>query len=150
MFPDYLQTIYITPNEPNEPFQRELRSRLYKHCIQILCEHHKNVTTLILNHPTVSEQVIASGPSDQVQRYKLIYSITYTLILPEVKYTRTITRSRELSRTTNQLLSNSSEQQKVLQELISESVNELLRQITAGPPHTMPCTDALPADNNPC
>ena len=95
-FPDYLKVIYIPTNDPYEPLQRELRYRLQQNNIKIIACPQKNVTTLEVWGPDVSEEVIAFGSSGQVQRYRLTMTIRYRVITPKgienLNETRSITR----------------------------------------------------------
>lgn len=148
--PAYLKTIYITPDLPYDPFQRALRARLTRYKVKLACEPGKNIAILELSQPAISEQALAWGPDGQVQRFKYILTVSYTLITRDVKYSRTITRTRELSRSNNQLLSNESEKQVIHKELLDEAVNELLRQITSTSPHNAAVLNDTHIDNNPC
>lgn len=147
--PEYLRCIYITPDDPYEPFQREARWLLAKHHVCIVCEPKPGLPTLELGRPNISEQTLAVGNDGQVQRYQIKLEVTYRLITPDVKYTRTIVRSRELSRNNNQLLSNETEKQTVHRELLEEAAQELIKRLASGPPHTVQ-SDAAETDNNPC
>lgn len=125
-----LHVVYISPNDPYEPFQRSLRSRLKRYAIKVVCEPHPKVTSIYLSNPHFSEQVLAYGSSAEIQRYKISINLHYKLQIKENTCTKTIVRSRELSKSNNFILSNDSEEQTVKRELIEEAVNELLRQIS--------------------
>lgn len=151
--PEYLRTVYITPYEPCEPFQSALRTRLRENKVHILAQPSANVTVLEISKVTSSEQTLAYGSSGEVQRYKLSLTVSYTLIVRDknnLRIQRSITRTRELNRTNNLLLSNEGEAQIVKQELLNEAVNELLRQITTRPKHKEPMTNNSTTVNNPC
>jgi outer membrane lipopolysaccharide assembly protein LptE/RlpB len=141
--PKYLSTLYISPCEPYEPLQSVLRARLKRNNVKVVNYADANVTVLEVSRPTTKQQVLAYGSSGEVQRYNLTLTVTYTLIIkgdnPQ-RTSRTITRSRELNRSNNMLLSNEGEEQIVKRELLSEAVSEILRQITR-PQHN---------DDNPC
>lgn len=141
--PPYLKTVYITPNEPYEPLQQSIRAQLKAHNVKILQQPKDNIAVLQLGKPTSNEQVLAVGSSGEVQRYQLSVSVSYTLTVPganKLNLQRSITRTRELNRSNNMLLSNEGEAQVVKRELLHETVQEILRQITARPKHK---------DNNP-
>lgn len=132
--PPYLRTVYIAPNEPYEPLQREIRKQLLAHNVKILNSPANNVTKLSLSKPISTEEVLAVGSSGEVQRYKLSISAGYTLSGSNKLYLQqSITRTRELNRSNNMLLSNEGEAQIVKRELLQETVNEILRQITTKP-----------------
>lgn len=136
--PDYLRTVCICPNEPYEPFQSALRKQLKQNDVKIVVQPNPNVAVLEISKFTSTDQVLAYGSSGEAQRYKLSVNVSYTLIIKgkdDLRLERSITRSRELNRTNNLLLSNEGEAQIVKKELLNEAVNELLRQITARPLH---------------
>lgn len=151
--PEYLKTVYISPNDPYETMQRELRTRLKRYHVKIIDRANSEVTTLEVSAPEFSEQILAYSSSGQVQRSKLIYSIKYKLTTINPEFSRgltTITRSRELSKSNNQLLTNETEEQIVKKELLTETINELLRQITSRPPKVSNEPDSSAGNNNPC
>ncbi len=132
--PPYLRTVYISPYEPYEPLQRAVRTQLIAHGVKILNAPQANVTVLSLIKPTSNDDVLAVGSSGEVQRYKLSISTGYSLNVPNnLQLQRSITRTRELNRSNNMLLSNEGEAQIVKRELLNEAVSEILRQITARP-----------------
>ena len=134
--PESLKTVYISPYEPYEPFQAELRCRLLDNNVKILNSRENNVTVLEVSRPNTNEEALAFSSSGEVQRFRLILSVSYSY-LPSgdnaKRIHRTITRTRELNRTNNMLLSNEGEIQIVKRDLLNEAVTELLRQITARP-----------------
>ncbi len=153
--PTYLKTVYITPYELYEPLQHELRSRLRQADVKVVDSAIKNVTTLEISRPSTSEQVLAYGSSGEVQRLKISILVTYKLTIhgKNVEQTqRTITRTREINRNNNMLLSNEEEQRVVKHELVGEVVTELLRQVTSRPPYkeTTPCSSSTATSINPC
>jgi LPS-assembly lipoprotein len=151
--PDYLQIVYITPNDPYEAFQRELRYRLAKNKVSVVSQAAPEVTVLEVSKPEVSEQVLADNSSGQPQRYNLIYTIRYKLTTKNKEHNReqrSITRTRALSRTNDKLLSNKNEEQLVQKELMVETVNELLRQLTTRPANNGSELDSSTSDDNPC
>ena len=134
VIPDYLRTVYISPYQPYEPLQSELRARLRNNHVKIIRNNDPKVTCLEVSKPSTNEQVLAYGSSGEVQRYKLSLTVSYTLITrgpKSIHLSRTITKSRELNRSNNMLLSNEGEEQVVRNELLREAVGEILRQITS-------------------
>lgn len=154
VIPDYLKTVYISPYQPYEPLQNELRARLRNNHVQILKHDNPKVTRLEISRPASNEQVLAYGSSGEVQRYKLSMSVSYTLITKgqqPIHLHRTIVKSRELNRSNNALLSNEGEEQLVKNELLREVVSEILRQITTiSDKPTATTTPSLTTDDNPC
>lgn len=152
--PSYLQTVYITPNDPYEVFQRELRYRLISNKVRIANQPMDGITTLEVSKPEVKEEVLAFGATDQAQRYRLIFTIKYKITAKGADVAqdqRTITRSREITKSNNLLLTNESEEQLVQRELLLEAVTELLRQITTPrPAHKAPVVDSSTISDNPC
>lgn len=154
VIPDYLRVICIVPNDPYEPFQRELRYRLAKNKVQVLSSPKPGVTVLELAKPEIGAQALAYSSSDQVQRYTLNYTVNYNLITAgteQIRAKSSITRSREISQTNNLLLTNESEERLVQKELLAETVTELLRQITTVRPHNKESVaDSSTNVDNPC
>jgi LPS-assembly lipoprotein len=151
--PQYLTKLYISPNTPNEPLQNLLRARLKQHGVQIAAEPKDDITRLDLGTATTSETVLAAGSSGEVQRFKLTMNVSYTLIVKGkngFSSTRTITRSRELNRSNNMLLSNEGQEYLVKKELLDETVNEILRQITTRPLYKESVQSSSTTDDNPC
>src|SRR5690349_2294218 len=122
--PNYLKTVYITPNAPYDPLQSAVRARLKQYNVKIVAQPSPKTTTLELSKVTSGTEALAEGSSGEIQRYKVSVNVSYTLNVPENKYKtrRTITRSRELNRSINMLLSNEGEEQIVKKELLNEAV----------------------------
>ena len=151
--PSYLQTVYITPNDPYESFQRELRYRLAKHKVTILKQTSADVTVLEVSKPEITQELLAESTSGQGQRLRLNFTIKYKLTIKDKSFVheqRSITRSRELSKTNNLLLSDENEEQLVKRELLLETVNELLRQLSTRPVHKESMPGSSTSDDNPC
>lgn len=148
--PKYLKRVHLSPYEPYEELQRELITILDKHKVVIVCDSDAKVTTINLSRPTVSEDSLAIGPDSQVTRYKYTVSVTYSLSTTDASYSKVVVRSRELTRSNSQMLSNQSELQKVHKELIREIAMEIMRQITNKSPYSISYTSDTTADTNPC
>lgn len=134
VIPEYLRTVYVYPYDQYEPLQSLLLARLKSYNVKIVTYASDEVTRLNLSRPVFKQQVLAYGSSGEIQRYNITLTVTYTLSIKgenAQQTNRTITRSRELNRSNNMLLSNEGEEQTVKSELLNEAVNEILRQITA-------------------
>ncbi len=152
--PEYLKVVYLPTNDPYDPLQRELRYRLKQNHVRVIDHPQKDVTTVEVWGPDMGEEVIAFGSSGQVQRYRLSMTIRYRVLtrkgIENLNEIRSITRMRELSQSNNALLSNESEKQTVKNELLNETVTELLRQLTTRPLNKSSVIDTTPMDNSPC
>ena len=151
--PNYLQALYISPHDPYEAFQRELRYRLSRLNIAIVGQPGPDTTILEVSKPEISRQLLAESTSGQGQRVKLSFTIRYKLSTKDKNNSReqrSITRSRELSKTNNMLLSDDNEEQLIKKELLNESLNELLRQLSSRPVHKESVLDSSTSDGNPC
>lgn len=150
----YLNKLYISPYAPYEPFQRKLRENLKNLNIIIVEAPQANVTRLELASPTTSEQLLAYSSSGEAQRFRLTFSIAYTLIIPgnpPLQKQQTVTRFSELNRSNNMLLSNDSQEQIIKQELLDMAVDELIRQIMIRPAAKEPnSSSSSSSGNNPC
>jgi len=150
--PSYLTAVYIYPNDPYEFLQRELRQQLLKNKITIVNQPTAESATLEVSAPIFNKQILARGPSGQVQRFRLSMSTNYKIITKDKQHStenRSIVRSREVSITNDHLLSNENSEQIIRKELLTETVNELLRQFTR-PLHKAAVLDSSSADKNPC
>lgn len=148
--PNYLKRVHICPYEPYEELQREVITTLEKNNVIIVCDPDTKASTLNLSKPTVSEESLAIGPDSQVTRYKYNIAVTYTLATKDASYSKTISRSREITRSNSQMLSNQSEVQKVHKELIRELAMEIMRQITNNSPYAMSYKSDTTVDTKPC
>lgn len=152
--PDYLSKIYISPHEPYEPLQRKLRENLRALNIIVVDAPQENITKLELSRPTTSEQVLAYSSSGEAQRFRLSFSVAYTLILPgknPLRKQQTVTRFSELNRSNSMLLSNDSQEQIIKQELLDATINELVRQIMVRPvAKEADQSSSNNGDNSPC
>jgi LPS-assembly lipoprotein len=151
--PHFLKTVYITPCEPYHPFQREIRYRLKGADVQVVDHPGPNITTLELDKPEFNEQILAYSSSGPVQRSWVTYSVKYRLITKDgsdIDVTRTVSRRREISKSINAQLTNEIEEQIVRKELLNETVNELLRQITSPRLLYKSMPDSSTIDDSPC
>lgn len=148
--PQDLKTVYITPDNPFDPFQVRVRKLLKINNIKVICEPRDGVTRLYLGDTQFGEQVLAIGPSGQVQRFKYTLTVDYSLTATDTNLKNTITRSRELGRSNNMLLSNQGEERIVRQELLDEAANALLRQIISRPTRNCAAYDSSTIDDSPC
>lgn len=150
--PDYLKVVCIEPNDPYEFLQRELRYQLAKSNIKVVDKPTPEAAILKISEPIVNKQILARGSSGQVQRFSLSMSTQYILSTQDQKYStesRAIIRSREVSITNDKLLPNENAEQIIRKELLTETINELLRQFSR-PLHKASELDSPKVDNNPC
>jgi len=133
--PKYLQTIYITPDDPYESFQKTLRHTLQQNNVQIVSSPSKEAVVLELTTPDFSESVLAFDPYGQPQRFKLIINFQY-----QVSYNHKILRpftsiqsSRDITLPANQVLSNENERRINKEDLLQDAINKLLQQLSTIP-----------------
>jgi len=149
---EQLRVVYISPSDPYEFLQRELRFYMAKNNIKVVDYPTAESATLELSTPSVNKQILARGPSGQVQRFTLSMNTEYKITTKNNDYTtgpRSIARSREVSITNDKLLSNENAEQIIRKELLTETVNELLRQFTR-PLHKAAVLDSSTVTDNPC
>ena len=131
--PENLKTLAITPDNPNEKLQRNIRRVLNKHGVKVVPARTKDVALLEVSEPTFSEQVIALSNNNQPERIKLQISFTYTISDEKgstIRGPKTINSSKNFTIDPNNILSADSEREVVKRELYQEAVAKLMRQIT--------------------
>ena len=131
--PKDLHTLSIKPDDPYEPFQRELRRNLVKNKVNVLGSDTKlQHNVLVLTKQSINDEVIGYSPSGQPQKIRVIYTVGYKLLDNKgntLIENNTLSRSRELNRNTQVLLSSNRERQNIIRELNNEVVHALLRQL---------------------
>jgi LPS-assembly lipoprotein len=131
--PPELKILKITPDNPNEPLQRNLRHIFTDAGITIVAPTAKNVAHLDVSEPTFSEQVLTIGLNNQPQRIKL--ELTFTYVLSDKNDTvlqnnGEIKASRDFSVDPNNILSANAERDIIKSELYQDAINSLMRRIT--------------------
>jgi len=135
VFPKYLQNIYITPDDPYEPFQKGLCRALKQNNIQVVSEVNKNNVVLELTHPDFSESILAFNANGQAQIFRLAIYLQYQVNYNNkvLRPSTTIQYSRDFSLAPNQLLSGDNERRTIKDALYQEAINMLLRQLSTLP-----------------
>ena len=124
-----LTTIYISPEDPFEPFQYALRKALTKQGVNITATNSSTTPALILTNPNVSERILAYGPNGLPQRYKLSLELHYQLIHADNTTKRSIIKNRIFTANSNAILSSNQERKIILTELRQETISELLMHL---------------------
>ncbi len=136
----YVKNLFVAVDNSNDSFQVQLRDVLQDNGVVLVSNQFfknnatkKNIAILDLNTPIVSQQIHSYDSKGQVSQYRLRSECNYKLFDADGNILRqnTISRSRTYALSPNQLLSNSSEQQIISEELNMEIINELLRQLSA-------------------
>lgn len=122
--------IVVTGNN-NDIFQVQLKDVLQNNGVTLV---NKNASMLDIDTPIVTVQINSYDSKGQISQYRVIAASSYKLFDNHSRLVRQnqIVRSRTYSLNTNQLLSNSSEQKIIAEELNIEIINELLRQLSSG------------------
>lgn len=131
--PKSLRTLAVYPNNPYEPFQRELRSKLENKNVKILPANTKNIASLHISEPTFSEQVIAIGDNNQPGQLRLYINVTYSLYDKNEKLIQgptTVTSSKDFSVNPNDILGADTEREAIKNELRSNATSNILRKIS--------------------
>ena len=79
MFPTWLKSVYITPDDPYEPLQKNIRRILERNKITVVTEISKKTAVLELTTPDFTESILALNASGQAQRFRLTITFKYTL-----------------------------------------------------------------------
>lgn len=130
-FPVNLQNLAMDLAD-HAPFKKLLQQSLQQNGVTVRDKFEKNIVLLEVNTPSINEQVYGYDSKGQVSQYRLTVSTNYKLfgIDGKVLLENTILRSRIYFVAPNQVLSNSGEQQIIVEELNIEIINELLRQLS--------------------
>lgn len=131
--PADLKILAITPDNPNEELQRNIRRTLKKNGATLVSSYTKNTTKLDISEPTFSEQVLAVNNNNLPERLKLQISFEYSITDSNNKpliNSRTIKASRDFSIDPNNILSADSERNIIKSELYQDAVIKLMRQIS--------------------
>lgn len=131
-FPKELQQVYITPNTPFEPFQKNLRRQLLKNGVQVLSSPTDDVAILFISAPSFSEEVLATNITSQMQRLKVNFTLDYRLTKHEKDLLNNnhLKLSKDYLHNPNQPVTGSRELQIIQDELINDGVQQLLRQLS--------------------
>lgn len=133
--PKYLQNIYITPDDPYEPFQKGLCRALRQNNVQVVSKVGKNIAVLALTSPNFSESILAFNANGQAQMFRLAiylqYRVTYNNKV--LRPFTTIQYSRDFTLAPNQLLSGDNERRTIKDALYQEAITMLLRQLATIP-----------------
>jgi LPS-assembly lipoprotein len=130
--PEAMQRIKISPNQPSEPFQRNL-IRVLKQNKVIVVPFNKNKTTLLsLDHQGFTEETISYAPDGSPSRKRLIFTVTYHMLDQDDQTLiekKTLESTRDFSVSTATILSDQTERQTLQETLWLETAHKMLRQI---------------------
>lgn len=132
-FPSWLTKVYITPDEPYELLQKELRRIFNRNKVIVVTEIDANTVVLKLISPVFKESILALNANGQAQMFRLEISLQYQLIYADKALVpiTTIYSSKNFSLAPEQILSGENERQLIKDELLQDAINQLLQQLSA-------------------
>ena len=131
VIPEGLKQLIVMPDDPYQPFQRQLRYTLKKRGIDIVAPGYK-APTLTIHDENYSQQVLGLSPTGQAQQFRMFLNLSYSLksIKGQELRANTIRVSKDFSADPNTVLSNDSGISIYKQELQQEAILQLIRQLT--------------------
>jgi len=132
IFPDIMQHIYISPDDPLQPFQKNVRRILQRNNVAISQQQNAEIPTLHLSEPVFSEQVLAITADAQNQRLRITMSLNYQVTLGNktLRDSTGIQSFRDVSINPTAPITGENERSLIKDELLKEGANQLLRQLT--------------------
>ncbi len=132
--PDHVKTIYIDPENPYDPTQRELRQALRLSGITVT-DNPQDVYTLRLLREDYSSEPLVIGTDGITKQEQMNLSLQYQIIPPagEVPEPQTASTQRTLNVNENQVLGQNQEERIILREMRADLANQLLRRLSAVP-----------------
>jgi LPS-assembly lipoprotein len=132
--PEHLKTIYVSPDDPYNPMQRELRSALRLSGVTV-ADSPTGVYTLRLlgENYTTNDLIIGSDGLVKQQQMNLI--LRYQIVPPEGEPfpEQTASTQRDLNVDENQILGQNQEERILLQEMRIDLAQQMLRRLRAIP-----------------
>jgi LPS-assembly lipoprotein len=131
-FPTWLHSVYITPDDPYEPLQRNIHRIFENNKITIVTEINKETAVQELTTPTFTESILALNANGQPQRFRLAITVQYKLTYDNKVLcpTTVIQRTRDFTISPMQILSSENERRLIKDELLQEVTSQLLRQLS--------------------
>lgn len=128
--PDHLKTVYISPDNPYDPTQRELRQVLRLSSVTV-AESPENVYTLKLLGENYNTEALIIGTDGLVKQEQMNLSLRYQLIPPdgEALPEQTVRTQRDLNVDQNQILGQNQEENILLREMRADLAQQLLRRL---------------------
>ena len=155
--PSYIKKLTIVSENNNDPFTIQLQDTLHNNGVVLLNRPltkdqmiQKEISMLELKLPVIAQKINGYDSKGQISQYRITAVFDYKLFDHNANIIKqnSIERSRTYAVNPNQLLSNSSEQQIIAEELNIEIINELIRQLSFKNPNTLNSEDSSKIDNN--
>lgn len=155
--PSYIKKLTIVSENNNDPFTIQLQDVLENNGVllssSLLTKDQmiqKEISILEVKLPVITQKINAYDSKGQVSQYRITAVSYYKLFDHNANLIKknSIERSRTYAVNPNQLLSNSSEQQIIAEELNIEIINELIRQLSFKNSNNLNSKDSGNIDNN--
>ncbi len=132
--PDHLKTIYVDPDAPFTPMQRELRSALRMSGVTVQ-DTAKDVYTLRLLGETYTKDLLIIGTDGLAKQEQMNLSLRYQIVPPDGEpFSEQIaTTQRDLNIDENQILGQNQEERILLQEMRVDLAQQMLRRLSTVP-----------------
>ncbi|MDN4501248.1 LPS assembly lipoprotein LptE [Alteromonadaceae bacterium BrNp21-10] len=136
--PDNLQKIELLGVSNNDPLFREVKSRLQHYKISVTDKNPLNgrdeisLPRLTLLQDNLERRLLSLFATGQVAEYELIYTVSYTLLMPGENDTRHISFDivREHQDDPDAVLAKSRELNLILKEMRRQAADKIMRQLT--------------------
>lgn len=155
--PSYIKKLTIVSENNKDPFTIQLQDVLENNGVllssSLLTKDQmiqKEISILEVKLPVITQKINAYDSKGQVSQYRITAVSYYKLFDHNANLIKknSIERSRTYAVNPNQLLSNSSEQQIIAEELNIEIINELIRQLSFKNSNNLNSKDSGNIDNN--
>ena len=155
--PSYIKKLAIVSENNNDPFTIQLQDILQNNGVvlssRLLTKDQmtqKEISMLELKLPVITQKINGYDSKGQISQYRIAAVFDYKLFDHNANIIKqnSIERSRTYTVNPNQLLSNSSEQQIIAEELNIEIINELIIQLSFKNPKNVNSKDSGNIDKN--
>lgn len=130
-----LRVLKIEPDQPYDPFQRNLRQAFKANCVTVLdwCDNNNNASILKLSNVNFTERTVAYGSDVQVNRVTLQFSFSYQVVNAAglvIVPCNTVDVERDLTINPYAVLGTENERASVKTELYNDATDQLIRQLS--------------------
>jgi LPS-assembly lipoprotein len=132
--PPALRVLYVQTDDPYGLFTATLRTTLRSSGVTLVDSPALAKVTLNVSKPLLANRGVTIGSSNQTRIYSVSYSVNYVLTASDGKPilpAQTLTTSRTLTLSPNQLLESNNQLVLLEQEMQRELINQLFNRLTS-------------------